>query len=207
MSTQLNRSHFTDDEWTDYVRDLLPADGEPSLQQHLDDRCPSCTKMHATWASISANAKADRQYEPSREAVRVARALFGIRKPEGRFASAVQTVKLMFDSQLAPAPAGFRNGQTGPRRMVYAGEGFLVDIQLQPPTTRGETSMIGQVTAPKSQLRVEGSHVLLVRDGRVIAKATTNRLGEFHMDFVGPASDLSLTLGLERGGATINLGN
>ena len=66
--------------------------------------------------------------------------------------------------------------------------------------------LIGQITSEGgSDLEFEGAPVLLLRQMEIIAKATTNRLGEFHLEFSGTTTGLALAVGLKDGGTVINL--
>ena len=134
-----------------------------------------------------------------------------VRKPLGRFArvmSVMQDARLLFDSQLAAARAGLRATKPGSRTLVYASDDYLIDVQLQSGSARGDTLLIGQITSAQTpNPRVEGSRVLLERDTQEIARAVTNQLGEFELEFGGPTADLSLTFALAQCQVVVRLGN
>jgi hypothetical protein len=201
----LIRSHFSDAEWTDYVRGTLPAALCAGLQKHLDTACASCTKLHGTWRAIHEAAQAATLHEPSEGTLRIAKALFGLREPEGRGAHASSMAQLLFDSRMAMA-SGFRSASTVSRKYVFATGKYLVDVQLQDDEKGRPTQLVGQVTAQDGvDASFEGSPVLLLRDMQVIARASLNRIGEFHLDFDGHATGMSLALGLKYGGTVIKL--
>jgi hypothetical protein len=131
-----------------------------------------------------------------------------VRKPLSRFARVIQAARLLFDSQLAPTPAGLRAVKPGSRMLVYASDDYLIDVQLQSGNTRGDTLMLGQITSAQTpNPRVEGSRVVLERDTQEIARGVTNELGEFELEFGGPATDLSLTFVLAQCQVVVRLGN
>ena len=201
----INRPHFSDEDWADYVRGTLPDERRSGLQDHLDASCGSCTKEHATWRAVQDAATATR-YEPSAGSVRIARALFGLHKPASRPSHAAELVHLLFDSEVLTAASGLRSSAAASRKCVFSVGTFVVDLQIQDDERGRATQLIGQVTAPAGvDAELEGSPVLLLREMKVIARGTMNRLGEFHMDFDGIASGMSLALGLKHGGTVITL--
>ena len=113
----------------------------------------------------------------------------------------------MFDSQVLATASGFRSAsEAAARKCVFSVGKFLVDVQIHDDEKGRATQLIGQVTAPAGEdAELDGSPVLLLREMKVIARATMNRLGEFHMTFDGIASGMSLALGLKRGGTVITL--
>jgi len=106
-----------------------------------------------------------------------------------------------------PLPAGVRSGSDSPRKLVYAAGAYLVDLQVQAAGQRpGATQLTGQVAMPaNAHHHFEDIPVLVLRHARIVAKTTTNRLGEFHIEFEGQADDVSLALGFEGGGTVIAL--
>jgi hypothetical protein len=202
----INLSHFSDEDWADYVRGTLPDERRAGLQGHLDANCGSCTKVHATWRAVQDAASTATRYEPSADSVRVARALFGLQKPASHTSPAAELVRLLFDSQVLTAASGFRSASAAARKCVFSVGQFLVDVQIQDDERGRATQLIGQVTGPAGvDAELAGSPVLLLREMQVIARGTMNRLGEFHMDFDGIASGMSLALGLKHGGTVIKL--
>jgi hypothetical protein len=202
-----NQPHFSDEDWADYVRGTLEDERRFGLQDHLDASCESCTKVHTTWRAVQDAASTAGSYEPSADSVRVARALFGLHVPAGRTSTATDLVRLLFDSHMLPAASGLRNTSTSvPRKCVFAVGQLVIDVQIQDDERGRATQLIGQVTDPAGvDAELDGSPVLLLREMKVIARAKMNRLGEFHMDFDGFASGMSLALGLKHGGTVINL--
>jgi hypothetical protein len=203
----INRPHFSDEDWADYVRGALPDERRSGLQDHLDASCASCTKVHATWRAVQDAASTATRYEPSAGSVRIAKALFGLHKPASPTSHAAELVRVLFDSNVMTAASGLRSGPAAAsRKCVFLVGQFVVDVQIQDDERGRATQLIGQVTAPDGvDAELEGSPVLLLREMTVIARGTMNRLGEFHMQFDGFASGMSLALGLKHGGTVLTL--
>src|SRR5262245_9522221 len=53
----------------------------------------------------------------------------------GQFTSLPEVAALVFDSEQAPVPVGIRAGKAGPRKLLYATGGHLIDLQVQPADT------------------------------------------------------------------------
>jgi len=129
--------------------------------------------------------------------------------PSSRAAAPLaQEARLLFDSQIAPAAMGLRAAGPRLRKLVYTSDDYLVDVRVQAGNTRGDTLILGQITAAHSRTAaVDGARVLLERDMREVARTVTNRLGEFELEFIGPTSDLSLTFALSHGHVLLKLGD
>jgi hypothetical protein len=132
----------------------------------------------------------------------------GAWQPVGRIARLVQKARLIFDSHVAPAAQGVRTAGPRLRKLVYATDDYLVDVQVKVGSLRDDTVLVGQITAaPHPTPHVDGARVLLERDTREVARTVTNRLGEFELEFAGPISDLSLTFALPHSHVLVNLDN
>ena len=202
----ITRPHFSDEDWADFVRGTLPSERRIGLQGHLDASCTSCTKVHETWQAIQEVAGTAMRDEPSPDAVRVVRALFGLRKPAAPTSPAAAMVRLLFDSQMLTAASGIRSATAAPRKSVYTFGNYVLDVQIQDDAQGRPTQLIGQLTGPGDQdPALEGAPVLLLREMAVIARATMNRFGEFHMPFDGIPTGMSLAIALKSGGTVIPL--
>lgn len=197
--------HYTPEEWADFTRNVAPPEARAAMKKHLDRGCRSCADLHGAFARVHALAAADSHFEPPPATLRLAKALFALRAPERRVGTLASFATLLFDSRLMPAPMGLRNVPLGPRKFLFASGDMIIDLQVTPASDR--TVMVGQLTM-SSHLngRVAGIPALLHRGLERIAGATTNNLGEFEMEFEGPADELSLALGSEPDATVISLG-
>src|SRR6185369_10647065 len=93
-------------------------------------------------------------------------------------------IELIFDSFLAPMPAGLRaTWQVGWQGLYRAGD-CSVDLRIEPELKTSRAAVIGQITnhvAPE----VEMSDLpVCLRSGKlVIAETLSNRFGEFQMEY------------------------
>jgi hypothetical protein len=199
--------HFSTDEWADFVRQTGPVDRSAAMQSHLQTGCQKCTIARDTWHLVARSAESTHRYEPPDSTVRIARAVFAMRQPTNGVAHFMGRARALFDSGRMPLPAGVRSASAAPRKLVYAAGEYLVDLQVQAAGHQPEaTQLTGQVASPaNAHHHFEGIPVVVLRHARVVAKTTTNRLGEFHMEFEGQADDVSLALGFEGGGTVIAL--
>ena len=202
-----NSGHFTAEEWADFVRQTAPADQSRAMQEHLASGCRNCTTAHDTWQRVAKSAASVERFDPPDSTLRIARSLFAMRPPSGRAARVMDAARALFDSALMPLPAGVRSAAEAPRKLVYAAGEYLVDLQVQPISQRaGATQLTGQVTMPgNAQAQFDGIPVVVLRHARIIAKTTTNSLGEFQTEFEGPADNVSIAFGFEGGGTVISL--
>ncbi len=200
--------HFSEEQWIDYARDLAPTDQARLMAAHLASGCRACGTAHQEWTAVCELARTTLALEPSDATLRVATALFAIQRPPGPVARTVAAVRTLFDSQLAPAPAGVRAvADTRARKVLYATGDFLVDLQIETTRQSGCALVIGQVvSAGEPRASVHGVPVVILRDMQVLGKAMTNWLGEFHIEFEGPTQGLSVALGLKPEGMVVALG-
>jgi hypothetical protein len=196
--------HFFTEDWVDFVRGV--AESGDAMQEHLDGGCKECTELLATFKAVAEIASRDRQYEPDESTMRHARAAFDRTKPSGALARAAQAMKVLFDSQLMPAPVGVRTAvSTAPRRVVYEAGDLIVDLQVG--RSAAANVLIGQITAPlRTRHSVQGTDVQLQRGVRVLATGTTNKLGEFQFEFDDASADLTLVLRSDEDVTLIPLG-
>jgi len=197
--------HFSSEDWFDFVRGVGFAERRQEIERHLADGCQDCADLHDTWRAVAEIVHAEPLLDPGVSVVRLARALYSVRERPGRVPSTLERAKLLFDSLVLPAPVGVRNGTSVRRKVLYGTGDLLVDVQIDArPANR--TVLVGQVMAPKATADyAAGVPVVVLRGTQVVAKATTNRLGEFQTEFGGPAHGVSLALGLTEHGTVLSL--
>src|SRR5687768_14860870 len=161
-----------------------------AARAHLE-RCARCTGELAALITLIEDMRADRAPLPPEALVQQALALFR-RRPRPR-ARVLETVARLLRDALDPAPglggalpagAGIRGGQSPARRLLFAGEGLEVDVEVDP----GEDGLrvTGQVVATGG-----GELPLLAwaeRGGRVLATAPVGDHGMFLLDRFPPAA-------------------
>jgi len=199
--------HFSDEAWADFVRNVPDSDSRAAMQRHLDEGCRRCADLHDRLKAVQAAAVADGRYEPPAGTVRLAKALYEAVRPVSPFARALETVKLLFDSQIAPLAAGVRSSQGGPRKLLFSCGDLVIDLQIAQGRNPQQWEIIGEISAPSHLAGRKASQPIVLRSrGLSIADATTNKRGEFQLEFARPAEELTLTLGADRQTTVITLG-
>jgi hypothetical protein len=104
---------------------------------------------------------------------------------------------LIFDSFLAPAPAGLRaTWQVGWQGLYRAGECSL-DLRIEPELKSSRAAVIGQVTNHVCPSQGMGDLTVSLRSGeRIVAETVSNRFGEFQMEYE-QKSQLQLVIRLQ----------
>jgi len=174
-------SHFADEEWADFARNEVESDQQTKMQRHLDDGCKRCTRTLRVWREVSRIGGAEGSYEPPASVVRQVRGLYGIHKRTvaGRVA---QAARLLFDSALAPLPAGVRSAAVpSSRQVVFGNQKRVVKLQIE-KAVDDRVALLGQIVDQKDPLRGLENQPVLVREGRgTVERTLTNSLGEFEL--------------------------
>src|SRR5437879_13413205 len=102
-------AHFAIDAWADYVRNVGTHD-RIARSRHLASGCRKCAELHDSLRAVREIAESDDRFEPPPSTLHVAKAIFNRPRPVGAITQMLETVTLLFDSQLSPAAAGIRNG-------------------------------------------------------------------------------------------------
>jgi hypothetical protein len=93
-------------------------------------------------------------------------------------------VRLIYDSLLAPEPAGLRaTWQVGWQALYRAGDCSL-DLRVEPELSSTRAAVIGQISnhqVPENQM--ENIPVYLKSGKAVVAETRSNRYGEFQMEY------------------------
>jgi hypothetical protein len=90
---------------------------------------------------------------------------------------------LIFDSRLESVPSGARSGSRSPRRIVHRAGKWTVDFELQ-PEAGNRLSLAGQVLATgKKKVEMGSLNIALISEGKLLAHTSTNRFGEFELEF------------------------
>ena len=118
----------------------------------------------------------------------------------------LQTPRLVFDSFRWPLPSGVRSSRAFGRQMSYEHSSKIIDLLLNPQGSE-RISLVGQVLDASKGGRLNyGLPVVLLSESGTLARTTTNRLGEFDLEFES-AENVSLEIRLgERSWVSIPLG-
>lgn len=94
-----------------------------------------------------------------------------------------QVAKMIFDSTLAPLPAGTRSAHVCARQMAYQHKSATIDVSIDFLDKPGKVSLVGQVLDADRKEKTDGIPVLLVQSRGATARTVTNRFGEFSLAF------------------------
>ena len=73
-------SHFADEEWTDFTRNLGGPEIRARVQRHLDEGCADCARAWRVWIAVARVAGRETSFEPPETAVRRAKGRFAAHK-------------------------------------------------------------------------------------------------------------------------------
>ena len=171
--------HFPDEDWVDWARGTAPEEKRRSMQTHLDSGCSECQAAQMLWSRLAEVGAREKSYEPPASVVRAAKAAFGVAGPAPK-PGLIEAIKLVFDSFAQPVPQGIRGG-SGARQLVYRGQGYCVDLQLD--AQANTVSVVGQIVEDIEPARPLANIAVSLNTGAAPQKQTkTNEFGEFHMD-------------------------
>jgi hypothetical protein len=175
--------HFTEDQWSDFVRGVLPAGEAAALQQHLEEGCETCKQSFRLWQMVVAVADSEVCNEVPEALVRSARAAFMEWRRLYRLAGRVRTARLVFDSLLAPPPSGVRSESSASRRFLWQVGEWSCDLCFEPSIGK-RIILIGQIIKSRSHSgSVAGLSILLMTAKTLVAETTVNQFGEFQLQF------------------------
>jgi hypothetical protein len=186
--------HFSTEEWIDFVNQIVTAGRKEAMQKHLATGCKRCSETVSLWQKVSKTAAAEASYQPSADAVRLAKAAFvTTRRPQTEKQSR-GLIEVLFDSFLQPAVAGARSVVIGTRQMLYRADPYQIDIQIEPKPGSNRLVITGQLL-DLSNPGVIGRDIRVTlsnhRGHSVIAG--TNQFGEFSGE-VENSGDLELSI-------------
>jgi len=186
-------THFSLEDWVDFVRGVGDATARASMAAHLATGCARCTRATEMLRRTARVMTADAQIDVPEHAVRRARAVF---TPERKDPMRLPRIaaRLMFDSALAPAPVGLRAAEQPTRRALFHAGSFFIDLRFEREPGSPVLSLVGQLASRQGDATEPGGVPILLTAGKaVVARATTNRFGEFQLEYQ-PAPHLRLHL-------------
>lgn len=184
--------HFSSVEWIDHVNHVLDPSRESVIEKHLERGCESCAAELARWGRLSQFAAREKDYQPPKEAVHMAKAAFFISGWAQKRAPAKGIIELLFDSFRQPLPAGVRSVGTAPRRMLYAADDLKIDIQVESQSDGQTIVVTGQLLDLRQPGAVARDMKVILSNGRGrTVEVRTNEFGEFREE-IENSGDLEL---------------
>lgn len=175
--------HYALDEWVDFTRGLVAPETHASMARHLATGCIRC-RENADFCAKVGQACRRLSAEPVPESViRRAKAIFPVRRSAWPHRGSRLPVELVFDSFLAPSPAGLRaNWQVGWQGLYRAGD-CSVDLRIEPELKSTRAAVIGQIISQLPEVEMSNISVSLRSGNQVVAETLSNRFGEFQMEY------------------------
>ena len=174
-------THFDDDAWQSFLRDILPVSKKQAMQSHLDRGCAECQRSYEAWRRFGETASREGSVATADSADPFAKTVFALLRRISFRAGLALLAEPVFDSFRDPAPVGIRGSATAPRQLVYEAGGYLIDLQLE-QQTGGAGVLTGQVVHAWREGATRGAGVALLRDDSVVGQTVANSIGEFQLD-------------------------
>jgi hypothetical protein len=193
--------HFSEETWADFARNLVARGTKMTMQQHIDEGCTKCANVLNTWQIVHSIAQKESILTPPSDVVRVVKSQFAADAPEKSLG-----FRLLFDSNLAPVPAGMR-GAVAAQQFLYETDEYYIDLRveaLRMDTHREahQAALVGQVLNRKGKRAAQGLTVFLQDGKRPIAETSTNQFGEFQFEF-NATNSLSISVKRDKSDAIV----
>lgn len=197
--------HYGIEEWVDFARGLTPKAEKAVMRGHLSAGCSECQEMATFCSSLSDLCLGMAERAVPDWVVRNALAICPARKPKAPRRILRLPIELIYDSFLAPLPAGLRSAWQRGWQALYRSGDCSVDLRVEPEVHSSRAALIGQISnhaLPKNSM--EGLPVY-VRQGRlVVAETRSNEFGEFQMEYE-QRGRLQLCVDLEDGSRRLEI--
>ncbi|HLZ11140.1 MAG TPA: hypothetical protein VKP58_01015 [Candidatus Acidoferrum sp.] len=186
-------THYSPEEWIDFVNGVGLQQSLQAMQKHLDAGCERCQERVAMWRRVRSSAALDAKFQPSADTVRVAKAAFGNAGFESKPGLAGIIAEVIFDSFRTPAAAGARSAGMQSRQMLFSATPFQIDVNIEAKPGESRLTVTGQLMDTSQPDSIgKGIQVTLSnRRGQTI-RTVTNSFGEFHGE-IENRGDLELT--------------
>jgi hypothetical protein len=197
--------HYVETKWIDFVRGLVPGREREAMQAHLDTGCSRCRRVAGLLRTTATVAAADSRWAVPDGAVHMVKAFFALQQPETVHILPRVLSRLVYDSFRDPMPAGVRVQHGLSRQTLYEAGPYSVDLRLEHERGSLRVTLVGQIANRKQpESRLAEVPVLLMSGKVVVARALSNQLGEFQMEYE-PARHLRLFVPVEQRGEGIEV--
>jgi hypothetical protein len=175
-----SKQHFSDEQWADYVRHVLPASAVAEIQRHLDSGCEECGQAARFWSAFAEVGARAFAFEPPADTVRAVELSFRTRDFTTERRKRTTLAQLIFDSMRQPAPAGVRGSKHSPRRMISRAGRWVIDLHVEQAAGK-KLIITGQVINESRARGLEPVPIALMRGQTVLDTSSTNQFGEFQI--------------------------
>jgi hypothetical protein len=187
--------HFSDEDWLDFVRDVLPRPRRAVLEGHLHEDCTQCLRSQSFWENVRDVASRHARSEVPPEVIEAEEGLIKSMRRRSVLPAQARRALPIYDSLLVPLMAGVRSTGLSARRVVHRWNQWTVDLRIE--TEPGDRlSLAGQVLRPGWRpLKEFNTGVLLMSRDTVLQETGMNQFGEFQFTVQG-APDLTIFIEL-----------
>lgn len=186
--------HFANEEWADFVNQMISNGQKTAMQEHLESGCKACEGTVELWRKVRGAAAVEANYQPPAEAVRMAKAAFAAAGLPAKSKKTSSLVEVLFDSFLQPAMAGARSSGDGARQMLYRADPYQIDIHIEAKTEGSRLVITGQLLDVSNPAMVGRAIQVSISNRRGSeVHTTTNQFGEFHGE-IENTGDLYLSI-------------
>jgi len=196
QSTEIRRTALVVD-----VREGAKLEKLPSIVKAVKRAIPTLVLF------LEANdaALADSRLDVPQSAVRMARAIFVLHKPEQVQLHPRTLARLVFDSFREPAAAGVRSERQLARQTLYEAGDYTIDLRLEADADPAKVVMVGQIANRVQPEQPPRSVPVLLQAGREeLGRTTTNEFGEFQLAYQ-PRTPLRLLIPIPLQGAQLEI--
>jgi hypothetical protein len=200
--------HFSEQRWGDFVRGLADEDHRQEMQAHLESGCAQCLEIANHLGLVAKLGASDSAHEVPQDVLNHALGIFEP-APVSTWMDSLTPViaELISSSRGDWQLAGVRShsASVGDDRMLFRAGDYSVDLALDPPLAGTAGEIVGQIANELDQdEKLDGILVQMVVAGRTLGETSTNRFGEFLMDY--PAKkNATLRFALKHRGQRIDL--
>lgn len=190
-------SHFSMQNWMDFVRGVASPEQTAAMRRHLDGTCEQCHNLMETWKFVADFGAREHSFEPPADVVRYVKSCHTLRRGPDAAPRFVNVARLIFDSLGQPLPAGIRGSGPAVRHLLFKSGSFLLDLRLEPQPRSRNVCLVGQVLdSAKAAGTVQQLPVSLQAETAKLIETKSNTFGEFQLEFE-MADNLMLVVGLD----------
>jgi len=189
----------------DFARNLVPEENAVAIRAHLATGCPECSDIIHFIDKLNFVCRRVSEVSVPEAALRNARSILPASLTVKPARSRRLLAQLVYDSFLAPAPAGLRSSwQVGWQALYRAGDCSL-DLRIEPELHSSRAAMMGQISNHEvPDVRMSDIPVLVKSGRMVLAEGRSNQFGEFQLEYE-QQNRLHLSVYLEGGARYIQV--
>jgi hypothetical protein len=176
--------HYGMIQWVDFARGVVRGEEELQMKRHLAEGCAECRQLLDFCNAVEGTARSAAATPAPEWVVRKAQEIMPSKPAAKARRFFTLPVELIYDSFLAPSPAGLRSSwQVGWQGLYHTAECSL-DLRIEPELKSSRAAVIGQITSRVAPtVEMQNVPVCLKLGKQVIAETVSNRFGEFQMEY------------------------